>query len=164
MIRRATLLGAALAVLLAGPAAAAVMPGEAMEDPALEARARGLYQELRCVVCQNQSIYDSDAEIAADLRALVRERLRAGDTDPEVRDYIVARYGTYVLLDPPMEPLTYALWFGPPALLVAGVVAIAVWRRRAAVPLDEAPDAPLSDEERVRLAALVDEGDGEQRT
>ena len=143
-------------------AAHAVMPGEEMADPGLEARARALYQELRCVVCQNQSIDASDAEIAADLRALVRDRLLAGDDDRAVLDFVVARYGTYVLLDPPMAPLTYALWFGPPALLGLGVVAIVVWRKRSGLVV-EAGEAPLSDEERARLAALVGDRDGEQR-
>lgn len=168
MIRAATpVAAAALALMVALAPALAVMPGEAMDDPALDARARGLYQELRCVVCQNQSIFDSDAEIAADLRALVRGRLLTGDEDQQVRDYVVARYGTYVLLDPPMAPLTYALWFGPPLLLVAGLIAILVWRRRGgtAGPSEE---MPLSDEERARLAAIVGErtpadGHGEQR-
>jgi cytochrome c-type biogenesis protein CcmH len=157
------ILGAAAACgLLWLAPAQAVMPGEEMADPALESRARTLYQELRCVVCQNQSIDASDAEIAADLRALVRDRLLAGDDDQAVLDFVVARYGTYVLLDPPMEPLTYALWFGPPALLAVGVVAIVVWRKRGGVVV-EAGEPPLSDEERARLAALVGEHDGGQR-
>ncbi|MGF1625013.1 MAG: cytochrome c-type biogenesis protein [Alphaproteobacteria bacterium] len=153
---------AAVSVLLNQPAAAAVMPGETMDDPVLEARARALYQELRCVVCQNQSIYDSDAEIAADLRALVRSRLVAGDDDQAVRDTVVARYGVYVLLEPPVGPVTYALWFGPPALLVSGLIAILVWRRRSGVAV-EPMDAPLSDEERARLDELLHDGDRGRR-
>ncbi|MEZ5670353.1 MAG: cytochrome c-type biogenesis protein [Alphaproteobacteria bacterium] len=155
----------ALAAALGWPAAAgAVNPGEQMADPALELRARALYGELRCVVCQNQSIDSSDAEIAADMRALVRARLEQGDSDQAVRDAMVLRYGTYVLLEPPMQPLTYALWFGPPAVLLAGIVGIAVWRRRGRVPAGAAEDErPLTDAERLRLAELMDSDDREQR-
>lgn len=153
-----------LAALLWWPTAQAVMPGEAMDDPALEARARALYQELRCVVCQNQSIESSDAEIAADLRALVRTRLLAGDDDQAVLDYIVARYGTYVLLEPPVTPLTYGLWFGPPALLIAGAVIVLVWRRRNVDRSAMADDEqPLTDDERARLDALLNDREGGQR-
>ena len=153
-----------LVALMWWPTAQAVMPGEAMDDPALEARARSLYHELRCVVCQNQSIDSSDAEIAADLRALVRTRLLAGDDDQAVLDYVVARYGTYVLLEPPVTPLTYGLWFGPPALLIVGAVIVFVWRRRnvdrSALADDE---QPLTDDERARLDALLDDREGGQR-
>lgn len=156
--------GGLAAALMWLPGAQAVMPGESMDDPALEARARSLYQELRCVVCQNQSIDSSDAEIAADLRALVRTRLLAGDDDAAVLDYVVARYGTYVLLEPPVTPMTYGLWFGPPALLIAGAVVVLVWRRRnvdrSALGDDE---QPLSDDEQARLDALLDDREGGQR-
>jgi cytochrome c-type biogenesis protein CcmH len=98
----------------------AVEPGEMLEDPALEARARTLSAGLRCLVCQNQSIDESDAPLAKDLRILIRERIAAGDSDAEVTDFVVERYGTYVLLRPPLEPSTLLLWGGPFALLVAG--------------------------------------------
>ncbi|MDJ0897067.1 MAG: cytochrome c-type biogenesis protein CcmH, partial [Alphaproteobacteria bacterium] len=95
------------------PAVAVVSPDEMLDDPALEARARALSKELRCLVCQNESIDESDADLARDLRKIVRERLVAGDTDDEVIGYLTARYGDFVLLNPPVKPLTWALWFGP---------------------------------------------------
>src|SRR3546814_8042783 len=100
-----------LSLLLAAPALA-VEPSEMLDDPVLEQRARDLSAEIRCVVCQNESIDSSNAEIAHELRVLVRERLVAGDSDPEVLDYLVARYGDFVLLRPPMKPSTYLLWYG----------------------------------------------------
>src|SRR5690348_18309284 len=106
---RRVLLGLALAAAIAR-AAFAVEPGERLADPALEARARALSQELRCLVCQNESIDDSNADLAHDLRVLLRQRLAAGDSDRQALDYIVARYGDFVLLKPPVEPATYALW------------------------------------------------------
>ena len=122
----------ALAVLLwPGTAAAAVSPGEALADPKLEARARALARELRCVVCPNQSIDDSDADLAKDLRKVLRERLEAGDSDREVIGYLTRRYGDYVLLEPPLKPSTYLLWFAP--LLFAAIalgLAATVFRRR----------------------------------
>src|SRR5262245_25674513 len=132
--RPAIALWAALAVLgacLIGPVAPAhaVRPDEQLADPALEARARAISSELRCLVCQNQSIDDSDAPLARDLRLLVRERLTAGDSDGEVQDFIVARYGEFVLLRPPLEPATLILWLTPVVLLAAaGVLA---WRHLA---------------------------------
>ncbi len=119
----------ALAVALAVPAGA-VQPGEMLADPALEGRAREISKELRCLVCQNQSIDDSDAELAHDLRILVRERVAAGDSDGEVVDYVVSRYGDFVLLRPPFKVATYALWLGPAVILVIGLVAVAVYYRR----------------------------------
>jgi cytochrome c-type biogenesis protein CcmH len=136
----------------------AVMPAERLADPALEARARALSQELRCLVCQNQSIDDSNADLAHDLRVLVRERLTAGDSDAQVLTYLTSRYGDYVLLRPPVEPATYLLWFGPPALLlVGGIVILVGWRRRAASSTAAAAP-PLSADERRRLAQLLDDG------
>jgi cytochrome c-type biogenesis protein CcmH len=133
------------------------MPSERLADPALEARARALSQELRCLVCQNQSIDDSNADLAHDLRVLVRERLTAGDSDAQVLAYLTSRYGDYVLLRPPVEPATYLLWFGPPALLLLGGIVILIgWRRRAASSAVAA--APLSADEQRRLADLLDEG------
>jgi cytochrome c-type biogenesis protein CcmH len=143
-------------VVLAMPALA-VLPGERLADPALEARARALGQELRCLVCQNQSIDDSSADLAHDLRVLVRERLVAGDSDAQVLAFLTSRYGDYVLLRPPVKPTTWLLWFGPPVLLVAGGLAILLaWRRRRADTL--ARPVALSAAERSRLDRLMKEG------
>ncbi len=140
-------------MLLAGPALA-VLPQEQLADPALEARARHISQELRCVVCQNQSIDDSDAALAADLRLIVRERLLAGDTDAEVVAYIVDRYGSFVLLKPPLDAETILLWLAPLLVLVPGGIGVALYlRRRARAPVAAA--APLSDEERRRLVLIL---------
>ncbi|WP_417310861.1 cytochrome c-type biogenesis protein [Devosia sp.] len=110
--------------------ALAVRPDEVLDDPVLEARARTISAELRCLVCQNQSIDDSDADLAHDLRVLVRERLVAGDSNPEVLDYIVARYGEYVLLRPVLAPHTLLLWIAGPAALLIGIVVVAIGVRR----------------------------------
>ncbi len=144
---------AALFVLITLPALG-VEPDEMLADPALEARAREISKDLRCLVCQNQSIDDSNAELARDLRLLVRERLVAGDTNEEVVDHIVARYGDYVLLEPPVKSSTWLLWFGPAVFLALGIVgAVLVLRRRATA----APPAPLSDAERKRAMQLLRE-------
>jgi cytochrome c-type biogenesis protein CcmH len=150
--------GAVLALMLALSAgmsggAVAVEPDEQLSDPMLEARARALSAELRCMVCQNQSIDDSNAPLARDLRILVRERIVAGDSDGEVIDFLVTRYGEFILLRPPFGWNTAALWaIAPGALIVGGIVAIFVLRRRrasvAAAPLDEA--------EKRRLATILD--------
>src|SRR5712671_4861633 len=129
MIRRLAL-AVAVAAALAAPSAYAVEPAERLADPALEARARALSQELRCLVCQNQSIDDSSADLAHDLRVLVRERLAAGDSDRQVLDYLTRRYGDYVLLRPPLKPATWLLWFGPPALLIIGFAGLIGANRR----------------------------------
>lgn len=144
-----------LLVLLLAPPAFAVEPDEMLDDPALEQRARDLSAEIRCVVCQNESIDSSNAEIAHELRVLVRERLVAGDSDREVRDYLVARYGDYVLLRPPMKPQTYLLWFGPFVVLLLGALGVFVYFRH----LRAAPAVPpgLSAEEEARLARLLAE-------
>lgn len=119
-----------LMLFLAAGTAFAVEPSEQLKDPVLEGRARDISKELRCLVCQNQSIDDSNADLAKDLRRIVRERLVAGDTDAQAIDYIVARYGQFVLLKPPFEPATWLLWFGPFAVLLAGAgIAVAVFRR-----------------------------------
>jgi cytochrome c-type biogenesis protein CcmH len=144
---------ALFALLLLLTPALALQPDEVMKDPQREARARVIGKELRCPQCQNQSIDDSDAPLARDLRLLVRQRLAAGDSDRQVKDYIVARYGTYVLLKPPFEPATYLLWFGPMLLLGAGGIAVLAWYRRR--PLET---SPLTDDERARLKSL-EEGD-----
>lgn len=132
-------------------AAFAVDPDEMLSDPALEARAREISRQLRCLVCQNQSIDDSQADLARDLRILVRERLKAGDSDKQVVDYVVARYGEFVLLKPPVNEQTLGLWFGPLALAVAGFAGIALYfaRRRKTAP------AVLSDAERRRVEELL---------
>ena len=141
-----------LATLLAVPALA-VEPSEMLPDPALESRARAIGRELRCVVCQNQSIDDSAAEVARDMRRAVRERLAAGDHDEQVFAYMVARYGDYVLLKPPFKAGTWALWLGAPlVLIVAGGMLLIAARRRKPPALPQ----PLSDEEQRRLAALLD--------
>ena len=114
-----------LALALSSPLAAwAVQPDEILPDPVLEARARVLSKELRCMVCQNQSIDDSEAPLAKDLRVLVRERLKAGDSDPQVLDFLVARYGEFVLLNPRFNWHTALLWLGPPAVLLGGALAL----------------------------------------
>ena len=143
-----------LAVLLLSFPALATEPSEVLPDPALEARAREIGRALRCVVCQNQSIDDSSAEVARDMRRAVRERLVAGDSDAAVRDFMVARYGDYVLLKPPFRAGTLVLWLGAPLLLlVAGGALLLAARRRKAMPV--ASPAPLSDEERRRLDSLL---------
>lgn len=135
--------------------ALAVEPDEILADPALEQRARTLSAEIRCVVCQNESIDSSNAEIARELRLLVRERLVAGDTDQQVFDYLVARYGDFVLLRPPMKPSTYLLWFGPLAILLLGIIAVAVFFRRQRAAAE--PASSLSAEETARLTELLDD-------
>ncbi len=126
-----TLLAALMLLWLAVPALA-VNPDEVLADPVIEARARAISEGLRCLVCQNQSIDDSDADLAGDLRVIVRERLVAGDTDQQVFDYIVDRYGEYVLLRPVIAPHTILLWAAAPLVLVIGGVAIMVATRRSA--------------------------------
>ena len=135
--------------------AVAVQPDEILKDPALETRARTLSRELRCMVCQNQSIDDSDAPLARDLRVLVRERLTAGDSDSEVIDFLVARYGEFVLLNPRFAWHNAVLWITPVAALIAGAIAIFVAvRRRRTAPV---PAAPLTAEEERRLAEVIDQ-------
>ena len=145
-----------LGALLLPSAAFAVTPDEMLKDPALEARARNLSSELRCMVCQNQSIDDSEASLAKDLRLLVRERLTKGDTDQQVLDYLVARYGAFVLLKPPFELHTLLLWGLPPAALLAGMIALFLMsRRRKTVALEP---APLSREEQRKITTLAEPG------
>jgi cytochrome c-type biogenesis protein CcmH len=144
-----SLCAAALLIAIGAPAWA-VDPSERLADPALEARARAISRELRCLVCQNESIDESNASLAHDLRLLVRRRLVSGDTNQQVRDYIVARYGIFVLLDPPFEPVTWLLWLGPPAL-VLGAGAILLGRRRRLDPRL----AELTPTERARAAVLL---------
>jgi cytochrome c-type biogenesis protein CcmH len=153
--RRLASLGIAVLLLSAAPMALAVEPGEMLGDPALEARAREISKELRCLVCQNQSIDDSSADLARDLRLIVRQRLKAGDSDDQVLQYVTDRYGDFVLLRPPVKPATLALWLAPPLLLIAGaVLSLAYLRRRQRQSMQDA--RPLSPEERQRLDALLD--------
>lgn len=141
---------ALLAVLAATPSFA-VEPNERLADPALEARARILSRGLRCLVCQNESIDESHADLAHDVRILLRERLVAGDSDDAAMRYITARYGDFVLLQPPLKGSTLVLWLVPPTLLTLALtgVILAARRRTLAVP------APLTAEEQTRLAALM---------
>ncbi len=147
---------ALLTALLMPFHALAVQPDEILKDPALETRARTLSQELRCMVCQNQSIDDSDAPLARDLRLLVRERLVKGDSDKQVLDFLVERYGNFVLLKPPVEPQTLLLWTVSPLMLIVGIVALVVMaRRRRSVALDS---GRLSADEQRRLDAIIKPG------
>ena len=143
-----------LLMLLAPVTARAVTPDEMLKDPALEARARELSQELRCLVCQNQDIDDSAAPLAHDLRVLVRERLKAGDSDQQVLNFLVARYGEFVLLKPRFELHTLLLWGLPPLALIGGTIGMFVAMRRRKSHEVESP--ALSPAEERRLATLVD--------
>jgi cytochrome c-type biogenesis protein CcmH len=150
----ALFLAAAVCLSLAG-AARAVQPDEVLPDPALEARARAISEGLRCLVCQNQSIDDSEAPLAKDLRLLVRERLKAGDSDQEIVDFIVARYGEFVLLKPRFESQTLLLWLATPAVFLAAILLVAsAYRRRKSA---QEQTAPLSVNEQQRLKQLLDE-------
>ena len=139
------------ASLLGALSAHAVQPDEILPDAALETRARNLSRELRCMVCQNQSIDDSDAPLARDLRLLVRERLKAGDSDTQIMDYLVARYGDFVLLKPRFTSHTALLWLLPFLVLIAGATALLVLRRRQ----QNRSSTRLSDEEEARVAEVL---------
>lgn len=153
-MKRAAQLVTLLLWAITSPSAGAVDPSEILSDPALESRARSISAELRCLVCQNQSIDDSDADLARDLRVLVRERLQAGDTDDQIFDFVVARYGDFVLLKPPLKAKTVLLWLGPGVVLLVGIIGIAVYFRRRAVAGDDT--IPLSLDEERRLKAVLD--------
>ena len=147
-----------LALLSSGPLWA-VNPDEMLENPALEERAREISKGIRCVVCQNQDIDSSNAELARDLRLLIRERLVEGDSDDQVESYLVARYGDYVLLKPPFKASTLLLWLGPFLLLLLGGIASAFYLRRRAAGVEEAATpAPLSAEERAKVQRILDQG------
>jgi cytochrome c-type biogenesis protein CcmH len=153
-LRSIALAATALSAILAGGTATlAVQPGEILADPQLEQRARAISAELRCLVCQNQSIDDSDAPLAADLRRLVRERLKLHDSDAQVMDYIVARYGEFVLLKPRFEGSTMLLWLTPVVVLLAGAMLVMRSLGRARVPGSET----LSDQEKAKLAEMLAE-------
>jgi cytochrome c-type biogenesis protein CcmH len=144
---------ALLVVMMESPAAYAVQPDEIMSDPVNELRARDLSRELRCMVCQNQSIDDSEAPLARDLRLLVRERIAAGDSDAQVIDFLVERYGEFVLLKPRLNPHTLLLWLLPPVALAGGGLALWVHGRRrakSAMAQDQ-----LTAEEEARLEQLI---------
>ena len=143
-----------VAVMSASSSAYAVQPDEIMADPVKEARARELSRELRCMVCQNQSIDDSEAPLARDLRLLVRERISAGDSDAQVIDFLVARYGEFVLLKPRLEPHTLLLWLLPPLVLGGSGLALWMHSRRSRPAAAEVPVSLTPDEE-ARLSALM---------
>jgi cytochrome c-type biogenesis protein CcmH len=149
----------ALVLWLAAGVALAVEPGERLADPALEARARALSTELRCLVCQNQSIDDSNADLAHDLRVLIRERLNAGDSDNQVLQFMTRRYGDFILLRPPVQSDTYVLWFGPFAVLGLGALGAVLYFRRSRGAPEQAP-APLNADEQRRLKQLLAEDQG----
>ena len=137
-----------LALCVAAPALA-VQPSEMLKDPELEARARALSSELRCLVCQNESIDDSDADLARDIRLLIRERITKGESNTQVRDFLVSRYGDFILLKPPLKLSTALLWFSAPLTFLLGGLAIWIASRRR-----PAPSAPLTAEEERRLAEI----------
>jgi cytochrome c-type biogenesis protein CcmH len=149
----------ALSVMIGSSAAYAVLPDEIMSDPVKEARARDLSRELRCMVCQNQSIDDSEAPLARDLRLLVRERIAAGDSNAQVLDFLVARYGEFVLLKPRLESHTLLLWLLPPLALAGGGLALWVYgrRRSKSVAADGGSADALTAEEEARLRRLIAE-------
>ncbi len=138
-------------VFAIAPVALAVQPGEMLADPALEQRARTISAELRCLVCQNQSIDDSDAPLAGDLRRLVRERLEAKDSDQQVLDYVVARYGEFVLLKPRFELSTLLLWLTPVLVLIGGLALVLRARKKDV----SNPSAPLTEQEKAKLDAIL---------
>jgi len=144
-----------LALAMFSTPALAVQPDEILKDAALETRARGLSQGLRCLVCQNQSIDDSDASLARDLRILLRERLTAGDSDSQAMDFIVSRYGNFVLLKPPFHWNTAFLWLAP--LLMLGLAGLGFWRYLTHQQVSHHP-APLSPEDEARLTQLIKDG------
>lgn len=152
---RRLLLAIALLLSLVGPALA-VQPDEVLSDPALEARARTISAELRCLVCQNQSIDDSEAGLARDLRLLVRERLVAGDTDEQVMEFLVDRYGEFVLLKPVFALHTLILWIAAPLVLIGGAIGLFAWVRRRPKPTETTTGAGLTEDEMAALARLTD--------
>ncbi len=150
-MRRLAILLAVAAPIFASAAAWAISdPGEMLPNRAQELRAEAIGHQLRCLVCQNESIEDSNADLARDLRRIVRQRVAAGNSDRQVMDWVVARYGDFVRLRPPFRPLTWLLWFSPAIALGAGGTAVLIARRRPSTP-----PAPLSDAERARVADLL---------
>lgn len=150
------------AFLIASPVHA-VQPDEMLKDPAKESRARALSTEIRCLVCQNQSIDDSDASLARDLRLLVRDQIRQGRSDQEIRDFLVERYGAFVLLDPPMQNSTLLLWFGPLIVLLAGVVGLVVYFRGRRATIAAADTLSADDHARIETLLAGRDDDSSQR-
>jgi cytochrome c-type biogenesis protein CcmH len=159
-MKRAALLVVLLVLLSPLSLWAAVQPDEMLANPALEARARALSQELRCMVCQNESIDESDAPLAHDLRVLVRERLQAGDSDAQVLDFLVARYGEFVLLKPRLSWRTAVLWGLPPGLLLAGIVLLLIGAARRRGRAQEFEAAKLTPAEEAQLQRILADGGG----
>ncbi len=157
-MKRALQILVLIALVVAPLLARAVEPAEMLPDPHLEARARAISAGLRCLVCQNESIDESNATLAHDIRVLVRERLLAGDSDQQIRDFLVSRYGNFILLKPPFEPGTYFLWLTPLLLLFAGSVVIYFNTRRKTASV--APKE-LTPAEKTRLASIVTPSEGE---
>lgn len=157
MVRIGYILAMVLTTLMASTLAAyAVEPEEMLKDPSLEARARAITRELRCVVCQNQSIDDSDAPLAHDMRVLVRERVAQGDSDDAVRNYLVARYGNFVLLRPPLQVDTFALWFSPFVFLAVAFALMRGYFR--AMSREIPPPQPLNENDERAFKRLSEEG------
>ena len=148
-----------LSLILFVTPALAIQPDEILKDTVLEERARVISKELRCLVCQNQSIDDSDAPLARDLRVLVRERLQAGESNEEVINFVVDRYGDFVLLRPPVKASTLVLWLSPVAALIVGIFLLLTWflKQKQFVPVQA---KPLSDEEKKKLQAAFKRDEG----
>lgn len=151
-MKRALLMAVLILVAAPAPVLAVAVDEAVLDDSVQEDRARALMKGLRCLVCQNQSIDESDADLARDLRILVRERIALGESDDQVTSYLVARYGDWILLQPPVKPQTMILWVGPPVMVLIGLIVVVVARRRRSA-LVEAP--PLDEEEQTRLDALL---------
>jgi len=144
-----------LITVLVGSHARAVEPDEVLPNPVLEARARAISKELRCMVCQNESIDESEAPLAHDLRVLVRRRIMAGDSDAQIINFLVSRYGEFILLKPPLSWNTIALWGAPPALLLLGIATIVLVERRRRATRPASETAALTAAEQARLAEIL---------
>ena len=155
-MKRAFMIVALILAATPGPVSAVAVDEAVLEDTVQEERARALMKGLRCLVCQNQSIDESDADLARDLRILVRERIGLGESDDQVIAYLVARYGDWILLEPPVKPQTLILWIGPPAMVLIGLVVVVVARRRRSALVEA---VPLSAEEQASLDALLSDED-----
>lgn len=163
MLCRTLFLLLLLAPVVIAPAAA-VFVEEKLDDPAMEARARAISGEIRCLVCQNQSILDSNADLAKDLRQVVRERIALGESDGEVRSYLVSRYGDWVLLDPPFKMTTLFLWLGPALIFLLGSIAVIVFLKGRNRRPGEAENAALSPQEAAEIERLLDPEGHEQKS
>lgn len=150
---------AALVLCLAAMPALAVQPDEMLADPQKEQRAQELGEEIRCMVCQNEAIEESNAPLAADMRELVRKRIKAGDSNEEIKAFLTERYGDFVLLRPPVKPATYALWYGPFVMVALGAIGIAVYFRRRRRAAAGQAAARLSPAEERRLREVLTERD-----